>query len=93
MIEVTHVTGDSKGYFKAEEAGKEAGRITYVWSGTDRIIMDHTEVNDEFRGRSVGKLIVAAAVDFARNSTIKIVPLCPFVKSVFDKTPAYQDLL
>ena len=33
------------------------------------------------------------AIEFARNKAIKILPLCPFAKSVFDKTPEYQDLL
>lgn len=93
MITIAHIELDHKGYFKAEEDGKEAGRITYTRANNDRMIMDHTEVSDAFRGRNVGKLIVQAAVEYARKSKIKIVPLCPFVKSVFDKTPEYQDLL
>jgi len=36
---------------------------------------------------------VAAAVDYARTNGWKILPLCPFAKSVFDKTPEYADVL
>ncbi len=93
MIEVQQFDRESKGFFKASEEGKEAGRMTYSWVNDDRIIIDHTEVNPEFRGKSVGNLMVQAAVDFARKAGIKIIPLCPFAKSVFDKTPDYKDVL
>lgn len=93
MIEVNQFDRETKGFFKATEDGKEAGRMTYAWVNDDRIIIDHTEVNPEFRGRNVGNLMVQAAVEFARKADIKIVPLCPFAKSVFDKTPEYQDVL
>lgn len=93
MIEVNQFDQESKGFFKATEDGKEAGRMTYSKVGDDRIIIDHTEVNPEFRGKSVGNLMVQAAVAFARKAGIKIIPLCPFARSVFDKTPEYRDVL
>lgn len=93
MIEIHQFNRESKGFFKATEDDKEAGRMTYSWANSDRIIIDHTEVNPEFRGRSVGNLMVQAAVEFAREKGIKIIPLCPFAKSVFDKTPEYHDVL
>lgn len=93
MIEVNQFDRESKGFFKATEDGQEAGRMTYSRVNNDRIIIDHTEVNDAFRGRKVGNLMVEAAVAFARKAEIKIIPLCPFAKSVFDKTPEYHDVL
>lgn len=93
MIEVKQFDQESKGFFKATEDGKEAGRMTYSKVVNDRIIIDHTEVNPEFRGKSVGNLMVQAAVTFAREAGIKIIPLCPFAKSVFDKTPEYRDVV
>ena len=93
MIEVKQFDRETKGFFKATEDEQEAGRMTYAWVHDDRIIIDHTEVNPAFRGRSVGNLMVQAAVEFARKANIKIVPLCPFAKSVFDKTPDYHDVL
>ncbi|AEA45815.1 GNAT family N-acetyltransferase [Fluviicola taffensis] len=93
MIEVKQFDRESKGFFKATEEEVEAGRMTYSWVNNDRIIIDHTEVNPAFRGKSVGNLMVQAAVEFARKAGIKIIPLCPFAKSVFDKTPDYHDVL
>jgi predicted GNAT family acetyltransferase len=37
--------------------------------------------------------MVSAAVDYAREKHIKIIPLCPFAKSVFDRTPEFRDVL
>jgi hypothetical protein len=37
--------------------------------------------------------MVLKAVEYARENGIKIIPLCPFAKSVFDKTPEIRDVL
>jgi hypothetical protein len=36
---------------------------------------------------------VRGAVDWARTDNVKLMPLCPYAKSVFDKTPDYSDVL
>ena len=41
--------------------------MTYTWAGKDRIIIDHTEVDDDLRGQGVGLQMVEAAVSFARE--------------------------
>lgn len=92
-MEIKQVNKDQQGYFKAEENGVEAGRMTYVYAGPQKIIIDHTEVNTEFGGQGVGKSMVMVAVDYARKNNIKILPLCPFAKSVFSRTPEIADVL
>lgn len=92
-MEIQQVNYETKGFFKAVEDGKEAGLMTYSWAGTVRMIIDHTEINPEFKGQKVGNQLVLAAVEYARENHIKIIPLCPFAKSVFDKTPEIRDVL
>lgn len=92
-MEIQHVNNETKGFFKAVEEGVEAGRMTYSWAGTDRFIIDHTEVNPDFNGKGVGKKMVMAAVEYARTNDKKILPLCPFAKSVFDKVEEIRDVL
>jgi uncharacterized protein len=84
---------EKKGHFSASEDGIEAGRMTYSWAGPEKFIIDHTEVNPAFSGRGVGKMLVMAAVGYARQNGFKILPLCPFAKSVFDKDPEIADVL
>lgn len=92
-MQVNHKEIGEKGFFYIEEGGKTLAKMTYVWTGKDRIIIDHTEVNDVLRGKGAGKMMVAKAVDFAREKGIKIVPLCPFARSVFNKVKEFQDVL
>ena len=82
-----------KGEFYIEVTGKQDTLMTYTWAGTDKIIIDHTEVNESLRGQGVGYELVEAAVDFLRKKSLKVIPLCPFAKSVFDKTSDYNDVL
>ncbi len=82
-----------KGSFFIEQEGKKLAQMTYTWAGKDRFIIDHTEVDDALRGMSAGKQMVTKAVEFAREKGVKIIPLCPFAKSVFDKVEAFRDVL
>ncbi len=84
---------DKNGVFFIEIDGKQVAMMTFVFAGDDKIIIDHTEVNPGNNGKGYGKKLVANAVTFAREKGIKIIPLCPFAKSVFDKTPEFSDVL
>lgn len=92
-MEIQHTNGEIKGVFKAIEGEKEAGKMTYSWAGPQKFIINHTEVSSEFGGQGVGKKMVMAAVEFARQNDLKIVPLCPFAKGVFQKTEDIRDVL
>lgn len=92
-MEIQQINEETKGLFKAVEDNKEAGTMTYSWAGNDKIIIDHTSVNPDFSGKGVGNKMLVAAVEFARNKAIKIIPLCPFAKSVFDKNEDIRDVL
>ncbi|UIR57771.1 N-acetyltransferase [Sphingobacterium sp. SRCM116780] len=90
---IKNIEGEKKGQIIAEIEGKEAGVMEYTWAGSDKFIIDHTEVHAAFEGHGVGKKLVLEAVDYARNNDVKIMPLCPFAKSVFDRTEAFKDVL
>lgn len=93
MMTIQQTDNGKKGAFYIEENGERLAEMTYVWAGTGMFIIDHTEVSDKLAGKGAGKQLVAKAVDFAREQKVKIKPLCPFAKSVFDKTPDYHDVL
>lgn len=92
-MEVKQKDDGKSGMFYVEQEGKVLAQTTYVWTGAERIIIDHTEVDDALRGQSAGKQLVAKAVEFARDKSLKIIPLCPFAKSVFDKVVEFRDVL
>jgi uncharacterized protein len=67
--------------------------MTYRREGMRKIVIEHTEVEESLRGKGVGKKLVAAAVKFARNNNLLIKPVCPFAKSVLEKSEEYEDVL
>jgi len=92
-MDIKHTELETKGVFFIEMDGKTLAEMTYSKAGNDRIIIDHTEVGAELRGTGAGKKMVDAAVEYAREKKISVIPLCSFARSVFDKTPAYKDVL
>lgn len=67
--------------------------MTYSRAGTSLVIIDHTGVPDELRGRRLGFHLVRRAVQDARNENVKIIPLCPFAATEFRRHPEYEDVL
>lgn len=84
---------DNKGAFYIEQDGRRLAEMTFSKAGDSRIIVDHTHVDDALRGTGAGKQLVEAAVQFARDNKIKILPLCPFANAVMNKNTSYHDVL
>ncbi|KFE42528.1 MULTISPECIES: GNAT family N-acetyltransferase [Staphylococcus] len=89
MVEVKH--GENKFYVGESENHFDA-LMTYVPSGNDRIIIDHTEVSDHLQGQGIGKKLVQAAVDYARENDKMILATCPFAKGILEKHSEYHDV-
>ncbi len=83
----------SKGAFAAYEENKKIGEMSYSVAGTDKIIIDHTEVDPEQKGKSIGKILLKKVVEHARENNLKVIPLCPFAKAMFDKNVDIRDVL
>lgn len=97
MADVKHLTAvppSSKGAFVVDgDNGERLAEMTYTHAGDTMVIIDHTHVSDALKGQGVGKQLVLAAVAWLRTSGLKVIPLCPFAKSVFDRDPALADVL
>lgn len=92
MTTITNKEG-KKGLFEIFEDGQLAGEMSYTWAGNTKFIIDHTEVFSGNEGKGLGRKLVMAGVNFARDKDVKILPLCPYAKNVFDKTPEIKDVL
>ena len=90
--EVTHHPRGERGDFTIEREGKRLALMTYSLDDNVVTIM-HTEVDPALRGSGAGGKLVAAAVEWARAERHQIMPQCSFAKSVFAKTPDYDDVL
>lgn len=92
-MKIEHLNENKGGYFKAVNEGKTAAIMNYAWAGPGKIVIEHTEVKPDYSGQGLGKDLVLAAVDYARLQKVKILPLCPFAKSIFNKNESLNDVL
>jgi len=92
MTRLEREDNGKKGRFIIYEDEKFAGEMTYTWAGTGKFIIDHTGVEEGFNGKGYGRQMVMEAVEFARKEEVKILPLCPYAKRVFDKNSDLQDV-
>jgi predicted GNAT family acetyltransferase len=84
----------TKGIFYIDnDEGAIIAEMVYTMPSFDKMIIEHTEVSDELKGQNVGYQLVKTAVEYARHHNIKIIPLCPFAKKVFDKKADFHDVL
>ena len=83
----------TKGSFFIAGPDGPLAEMTYTMPSPDKMIIDHTEVSEELRGKKAGHQLFLYAVEHARTSHIRIIPLCPFVKAEFKKNTAFNDVL
>ena len=92
MTRIEKIDNGKKGRFEIYENDEFAGEMTFVWTGEKKFIIDHTGVEEKFGGKGYGKQLVMAAVDFARENDLKILPLCPYAKRVMDRDESLADV-
>lgn len=83
--------GHNKFYVGNDENQPQA-EITYKFVDNNEIDINHTGVSDELSGQGVGKQLVYAVVEHARDNNLKIIATCPFAKSVLEKDDSVQDV-
>ena len=89
---IRHQRRPDGGEFVMTRGRTRIAELTYDLSATTMAI-DHTFVDPELRGAGIALKLVDAAVAWAREHQRRIVPICPFVKTVFNRTPAkYADV-
>ncbi len=79
-------------FYMGDEDHNEA-ELTYSKAGGDKIIIDHTWVDPKLRNQGIGEQLVEAAIAYAREANLKIIPLCTFAKKVFDNNAGFKDVL
>lgn len=92
-MDIKHQSGETKGEFFLKKDGVRQAKLTYSKMGSSGIIIDHTEVSDELKGKNAGKKLVETAIAYARENNLKVIPLCPFARSIIERDTSLQDVL
>jgi hypothetical protein len=93
-VAITLEDTGSKGRYVGRVAGvADEGEMTYSRVSPKLIIVDHTGVPDSLRGKGVGAALARRVVADARAHGFKIVPLCPFFRSQWERHPEWADVI
>lgn len=91
-MEIRNEEHHRTGVFYIDDNGNRLGEMRYlVRDGVMNIY--HTEVDEKLQGKHMGDKLVEAGVNYARENHFKVLPTCTFARSVFNRTPAYNDVL
>lgn len=88
MVNIEHNAAER--IFRAIEDGREVGNIEYEQDGN---IMTITHTRAHVEGRGLGRILVAAAIDYARNQGFKVIPLCSYAKALMERVEEYRDMI
>lgn len=92
-IDIKLAQDDKRGEFTLYVNGEQSGEMTFIYKEKDVISVNHTGINPELKGLGMGKYLMEEMVKFARENNLKVIPTCPYVKLMIDRTPEYQDIL
>jgi len=66
--------------------------LRYAHAGPDLDLL-HTEVPDALAGQGYGATLATAALSYAKDQGMKVIPSCPFVAGYIRRHPEYQSLV
>jgi predicted GNAT family acetyltransferase len=92
LEDVSHVERAGGGVFLVNRDGRQVGEMTYQRLGEKRILIDHTEVEPELRGKGVARQLLDAAVAWARENGIRISATCSYVIAQFSRDKSLADV-
>jgi uncharacterized protein len=69
------------------------GFMDYRLRDDDRIVLLHTEIDEECEGLGFGSRLVAGVLEDVRRRGLAVTPLCPFVAHYIEQHPELQELV
>src|SRR6266478_5381576 len=79
-------------YELLDERGAMIGEIRYVLE-PGAVALVHTEVDPEFQGHGLASELVPGAMNDLRERGLKMIPVCPYVRSWLRRHPEQADLV
>jgi predicted GNAT family acetyltransferase len=83
----------NSGSFFIEQGGNRVGELRFSRTVPTTAVIEHVEVDPDLRGRGVGKRLVDAAVDWARQTGISLRPACSYAAAQFERDTSIQDVM
>lgn len=58
---------------------------------TNKMDLDHTYTHPDLRGKGLAAQVVRAALEYAKENNLKVIPTCSYVRSFISKNEEYKE--
>lgn len=89
---IQHKENNGNGTFYMEDEKGMVSELTYKLKKNGIMSVDHTKTRENLQGNGLASKVLAHVVGYARENSLKIEPVCPFVLEKFNETTSYQDV-
>jgi predicted GNAT family acetyltransferase len=89
-LTVEHMAGERRGRFYYGNGLEDLAELEYSRHG-DALVVYHVGVKGGLLHQGAGKRLVEAAVQYAHDNRLQLIPQCPFAKEEFKKAAARAD--
>ncbi len=80
-------------FFIGESEENDIARITYYYEQEKVIVINHTFVDVELRGKSIAGKLLSKVVNFAKENDLLIIPKCSYAVVKMTRNDEYKDIL
>ena len=88
QIKVVHNPGENR--FETTINGK-LSKMDYLQNGSNFVIT-HVGVHPDLRGQGVAAKIVDAGIEYAKENSFRVVPMCSYAAAYFRRHPELAEL-
>jgi hypothetical protein len=89
QLQVTHNPAENR--FETWIEG-ELSKLDYM-EDKDAILMMHVGVHPGHRGQGVAGKLTETALDYAREKSLRVIPMCSYVRAYINRHPEYVGLM
>jgi len=69
----------------------QLSKLDYIQDG-NTIVMTHVGVHPEQRGQGVAGKLTEVALQYAKDKSFRVIPMCPYIITYIRRNPQYEDL-
>ena len=67
----------------------QLSKLDYMQDG-NTMVVTHVGVHPEHRGQGVAGRLTQVALDYAREKSYRVIPMCPYVATYIRRNPQYE---
>lgn len=92
-MEIVREEANGRGRLLLDDDGNPIGTLSYRWADPQTLVIEHVGVDPKFRGRGHAQKLVEYAIEMAKETGSRIVPLCSYAAAYFQRHPEHKGVL